>query len=326
MSGRVFHTPFIDQSAHFTLRAVVERSKKLAKEDYPGIISYDTVDALLADEEIELVIVNTPNDTHVDFARKALLAGKHVLIEKPFAPTVREAEALFELGDKVGKKVLPYHNRRFDSDFLSLKNILEKGLVGKPIELHLRFDRYSPNLSHKVFKEKKNRAANGVLYDLGSHLLDQTIALFGKPRSMTKIQSTHREKSKVSDYAALVLTYDGGLKVFITTSLLVANPQKSFVLHGTKGSFVKDRTDVQEQQLLAGMKPLDPGYGLEKEDAAGLLTVIGEEGRQDVNVVADKGNYMQLFDAVYRSVRYDEPYFVTPEQILWQLDMLQNEK
>lgn len=326
MSGRVFHTPFIDQSEYFALRAVVERSKKLAQEDYPNIISYDTVDALLSDEQIELVIVNTPNDTHVDFAQKALLAGKHVLIEKPFAPTAREAEVLFELGEKVGKKVLPYHNRRFDSDFLSLRDVLDKGLVGKPIELHLRFDRFTPGLSHKVFKETKGRAANGVLFDLGSHLLDQTIALFGKPRSMTKIQSTHREKSKVDDYAVLVLTYDGGLKVFITASLLVANPQKSFVLHGTKGSFIKDRTDVQEQQLLAGMKPLDPGYGLEPEGAAGLLTFMSEEGRQDVSVVADKGNYMQLFDAVYRCIRHDEPYFVTAEQILWQLDVLQHKK
>lgn len=181
---------------------------------------------------------------------------------------------MFELGAKVGKKVLPYHNRRFDSDFLSLKEVIEKGFVGKPIELHIRFDRYTPGLSQKVFKEKKNRAANGVLFDLGSHLLDQTISLFGKPRTMTKIKSSHREKSKVDDYAALILTYEGGLKVFITTSLLVAQPQKSFVLHGTKGSFVKDRTDVQEQQLLAGMKPLDPGYGIEPLGCEGALTMM----------------------------------------------------
>src|SRR5690606_36612988 len=179
MSGRVFHTTFLDQSNYFELRAVVERSQKNAQNDYPEIISYNKVEDLFADDLIELVVVNTPNDTHVDFARKALLAGKHVLIEKPFAPTFKDAAQLFELGAKVGKKVLPYHNRRFDSDFLSLKEVIEKGFVGKPIELHIRFDRYTPGLSQKVFKEKKNRAANGVLFDLGSHLLDQTISLFG---------------------------------------------------------------------------------------------------------------------------------------------------
>lgn len=326
MSGRVFHTPFLDQSNYFELRAVVERSQKNAQNDYPAIISYNKVEDLLADDLIELVVVNTPNDTHVDFARKALLAGKHVLIEKPFAPTVKDAEQLFELGAKVGKKVLPYHNRRFDSDFLSLKEVIEKGFVGKPIELHIRFDRYTPGLSQKVFKEKKNRAANGVLFDLGSHLLDQTISLFGKPRTMTKIKSSHREKSKVDDYAALILTYEGGLKVFITTSLLVAQPQKSFVLHGTKGSFVKDRTDVQEQQLLAGMKPLDPGYGIEPLGCEGTLTVMGEDGRQDVRIVANKGNYMEVFDSVYQTIRADKPYFVSPEEILWQLSILQPEK
>lgn len=326
MSGRVFHTPFIDQSKYFELRGVVERSKKQAQADYPAIISYDSVDALLSDDAVELVVVNTPNDTHVDFARQALEAGKHVLLEKPFAPTVDEAERLFELGEKLGKKVLPYHNRRFDSDFLSLKEIVDKELVGKPIELHLRFDRFTPGLSHKVFKEKKNRAANGVLFDLGSHLLDQTIALFGQPRSTCKIKSIHREMSVVDDYATLILTYAGGFNVFITTSLLVANPQKSFVLHGTKGSFVKDRTDVQEQQLLAGMKPLDPGYGIEPDGSEGHLTVMAGEGRRDVRITANKGDYMRLFDAVYSTIRCDEPYFVSPEQILWQLEILQADK
>jgi predicted dehydrogenase len=322
----VFHTPFIDQNESSELRGVVERTKNLAHLDFPAIRSYRTVDEMMVDPDIELIVVNTPNDTHVDFAKQALRAGKHVLIEKPFAPTPEEAQELFDLGQQVGKKVLPFHNRRFDSDFMSLKHVLDKGFVGKPIELHLRFDRYTPHLSHKVFKETKSRAGNGVMYDLGSHLLDQTISLFGKPRSMTKIQSRHREKSTVDDYAALILTYDGGLNVFITASLLVANPQKSFVLHGTKGSFIKDRTDVQERQLLSGMKPLDPIYGVEEDGAEGLLTLREGDAREDIRVVADKGDYMQLYDEVYEAIRHDKPYFVTPEQILWQLDILSGKR
>src|SRR5690606_5348793 len=151
MSGRVFHAPFIDIHPGFKLKGIVERSQKLAQENYSDIISYNSVNELIDDPEIELVVVNTPNDTHVDFAAKALRAGKHVLIEKPFAPTLRESNYLFELAKEVNKVILPFHNRRFDSDFLSLKEILTQNLVGKPIELHIRFDRFKPEIGKKLF-------------------------------------------------------------------------------------------------------------------------------------------------------------------------------
>lgn len=321
MSGRVFHAPFIENSNYFKFKAVVERSKKNAQLDYPYVISYDSIDELLSDSEIELVIVNTPNDTHFDFAKRALLSGKHVLIEKPFSPTVAEAQELFEIGKQTDRCVLPFHNRRFDSDFKSLKYILDKNLVGKPIELHLRFDRFKPEIGPKIFKETP-RPASGVLYDLGSHLLDQVISLFGNPKSATKILSQNRPNTKVDDYASLILNYQDGLNVFITTSLLVANPQKSFVLHGANGTFIKDRTDVQEAQLQFGMSPLDPSYGLEHEGQEGLLTVILDDVTEEIDVSPEKGNYMQLFDAVYQTIRLREPYFVTAEQILCQLEIL----
>ncbi|MBE8723099.1 Gfo/Idh/MocA family oxidoreductase [Sphingobacterium pedocola] len=321
MSGRVFHAPFIENSNYFKFKAVVERSKKNAQLDYPYVISYDSIDELLSDSEIELVIVNTPNDTHFDFAKRALLSGKHVLIEKPFSPTVAEAKELFEIGKQTDRCVLPFHNRRFDSDFKSLKYILDKNLVGKPIELHLRFDRFKPEIGPKIFKETP-RPASGVLYDLGSHLLDQVISLFGNPKSATKILSQNRPNTKVDDYASLILNYQDGLNVFITTSLLVANPQKSFVLHGANGTFIKDRTDVQEAQLQFGMSPLDPSYGLEHEGQDGLLTVILDDVTEEIDVSPEKGDYMQLFDAVYQTIRLREPYFVTAEQILCQLEIL----
>lgn len=321
MSGRVFHAPFIENSNFFEFKAVVERSKKNAQLDYPHVISYDSIDELLNDADIELVIVNTPNDTHFDFAKRALLSGKHVLIEKPFSPTVAEAQELFEIGKETDRCVLPFHNRRFDSDFKSLKYILDKNLVGKPIELHLRFDRFKPEIGPKIFKETP-RPASGVLYDLGSHLLDQVISLFGSPKSATKILSQNRPNTKVDDYASLILNYQDGLNVFITTSLLVANPQKSFVLHGANGTFIKDRTDVQEAQLQFGMSPLDPSYGLEHEGQEGLLTVILDDVAEEIEVSPEKGNYMHLFDAVYQTIRLREPYFVTAEQILCQLEIL----
>ncbi|KKX47902.1 Gfo/Idh/MocA family oxidoreductase [Sphingobacterium sp. IITKGP-BTPF85] len=322
MSGRVFHTPFIANNDRFELRAVVERSTKKAQLDYPSIISYDSVEELLADDAIELVIINTPNDTHVSLAKQVLLAGKHVLIEKPFAPTVLEAKELFDLGRKVGKFVLPYHNRRFDSDFNSLKSVLECGKVGEPVELHLRFDRYRAEIGQKVFKETKRPAA-GILFDLGSHLLDQVISLFGKPLTAIKRTSIHRKDSEVDDFATLLLTFDHGLTVFITVSMLVLESQYSFLLHGTQGTFVKDRTDVQENQLIGGISPIDEHYGEENEHAEGLLTYLEQGNMVSERLKALKGNYMLLFDAVYDQIRNDKAYFVTEEQIYSQLEILE---
>ena len=326
MSGRVFHAPFIEVNPNFELRGIVERSKKSAHEKYPQIISYNSVEELINDPEIELVIVNTPNDTHVEFALQALKAGKHVLIEKPFAPTMGEANMLFQVAKDMGKHILPFHNRRFDSDFLALKKIINQNEVGRPIELHIRFDRFKPQIGPKVFKETKVPAA-GVLFDLGSHLLDQTISLFGKPKAMTKVRGVYRPDSKVDDYGCIILNYASGLNVYITTSLLVANPQASFVLHGTKGSFVKNRTDVQEAQLIEGMMPNNPAFGIEPEGTEGILTTAdADENLVSRFVQAELGHYMGLFDEVHQTIREGKPYFVTRDQIIWQLEILEPNK
>ena len=326
MSGRVFHAPFIDIHSGFKLKGIVERHQKLAQENYTNIISYNSVNELLDDPEIELVIVNTPNDTHVDFAEKALRAGKHVLIEKPFAPTYSESNYLFELAQEVNKVILPFHNRRFDSDFLSLKEILNQNLVGKPIELHIRFDRFKPEIGKKLFKESK-RPASGILYDLGSHLLDQVISIFGRPKAISKISGKHRENSEVEDYGTIVMNYSSGLNIFLTMSLLVADPQASFVLHGDNGSFIKTRTDVQESQLIQGILPNAAEYGVEKLGSEGILSTRGKDGQLlKQRVVSQRGNYMELFDNVYETIRNGKPYFVTRDQINWQLEILEPAK
>jgi len=322
MSGRVFHAPFIAGSPYFKLHAVVERSQKLAQLDYPEVLSYDTVRALLEDPAIELVIVNTPNDTHVELAKEALLAGKHVLVEKPFAPTVAEAQELYDLARRVGKYVLPYHNRRLDSDYAVLKQVVEQNLCGQAIEVQLRFDRYKAAIGPKVFKETPRPAA-GILYDLGSHLLDQAIALFGIPAQSIKMTSINRKDSQVDDFASLVLQYETGLLVTITVSMLVAQPQYAFMLNGRTGSFVKARADLQEDQLQAGMSPYDPRYGIESEEQLGELTRINEQQQVIRELLpAPKGDYTQLFDALYAQIRFDQPYFIREEQIIAQLQIL----
>ncbi|SEL90581.1 Gfo/Idh/MocA family oxidoreductase [Parapedobacter koreensis] len=323
MSGRVFHAPFIHQKSRFELRAVVERHEKRAHQRYPAVISYDTVDDLLNDDKIELVIVNTPNDTHVDYATKALKAGKHILVEKPFAPNSEDAKRLFDLGKEVGKHVMVFQNRRWDSDFKLLKRVVERETLGELIELHVRFDRYRLEKSPKIFKEQRI-PGSGVLYDLGPHLLDQVISLFGKPDKSIKIVSTHRPESEVDDFSTIVLTYPQGFTVFIHASLLVAHPLPAYVLHGTKGSFQKVRADVQEDQLQAGISPKDPAYGIEPPGKEGLITIIKPNGDRELRYrEALKGDYNDLFNAIYGQLRKGEPFPVKQEEILWQMEILE---
>lgn len=323
MSGKLFHAPFVAESDRFDFVAVVERSKKEAQKRYPSVKSYDSVDALMNDSEIELVIINTPNNTHYEFTAQALNAGKDVLVEKPFVATSAEAKELFELAKSLNRKLLIYQNRRWNSDFLSVKHVLESGKLGKLIEMHVRFDRYRAEIGPKAFKEKPI-PASGIAYDLGSHIIDQVIYLFGKPSKTLKIGTKNREGTQVEDYVLFILSYENGVQVYITTSYLAADPGTAYVLNGSKGSFKKDRSDVQEQQLLEGIKPTDAGYGLEPTESKGKLTYfIDEEDKMTEYIEADSATFMDLFECVYQTIRNDQEYPIKEDQIIHQLEVLE---
>lgn len=323
MSGKLFHAPFVAESDRFDFVAVVERSKKEAQKRYPSVKSYDSVDALMNDSEIELVIINTPNNTHYEFTAQALKAGKDVLVEKPFVATSAEANELFELAKSLNRKLLIYQNRRWNSDFLSVKQVLESGKLGKLIEMHVRFDRYRAEIGPKAFKEEPI-PASGIAYDLGSHIIDQIIYLFGKPDKTLKIGTKNREGTQVEDYVLFILSYDKGLQVYVTTSYLAADPGIAYVLNGSKGSFKKDRSDVQEQQLMEGVKPTDAGYGLEPKDSKGKLTYfIDEEDKMTEYIEADSATFMDLFECVYQTIRNNQEYPIREEQIIHQLEVLE---
>ena len=324
MSGRVFHAPFITAHTGFQLRAIVERHEKKAAERYPDITSYDQTEELLNDKEIGLIIVNTPNNTHFDLTKRALQAGKHVLIEKPIAATVAEVKELYDLSRQVNRHLMVYQNRRWDSDFLSVKKVIKGGRLGELIEVHFRFDRYKTTLNSKKFKETKSMAPNGLTYDLGPHLVDQAISLFGKPLSFTKTTGIYREGSQVDDYFHFHLSYPHQLNVYLTSGLLIAQPTPSFVVHGTLGSFIKDRVDVQEAQLDKAILPTDPVYGVEPKGFEGKLVTVGLDGEKTVEFIeADRGQYIQLFEAVYQTIRHNAVYPITEEHIAWQMELLE---
>ncbi|RYF51377.1 MAG: oxidoreductase, partial [Cytophagaceae bacterium] len=182
MSGKVFHAPFLTLHPGFTLTGAWERSKHLIQADYPEVKSYASIDELLADD-VELVVVNTPVDTHYEYAKKVLEAGKHALVEKAFTTTAAEAEALGKLAKEKGLTLTVYQNRRWDSDLKTVKSVLEEGVLGAIVEAEIRFDRYNPILSPKAWKEGANAGA-GVLKDLGPHIIDQALYLFGYPEAV----------------------------------------------------------------------------------------------------------------------------------------------
>lgn len=323
MSGQVFHAPFLRAHSGFNLYAVLERNSKAAGKDYPGIISYDAAEEILNDPSIELLVINTPNNTHFELAKKALHAGKHVLIEKPAATTQTEVQELFQLGDKLNKKIMVYHNRRFASDFQAAKQVIESGKLGQLIEVHLRFDRYREFIGPKKFKETP-LPGSGILYDLGSHLIDQAISLFGKPLHFHKTLGKYRPGTQVDDYAHLHLQYPDQLNVFITASLLVPDPQQGIIIHGTKGSFVKSFCDTQEEQLQKGQFPGDEGFGQEPAGHEGKLTTVNEKGEKtSVLIPSLAGKYMDVFEAVYQSIRNAQEFPVKQEDILVQLGILE---
>jgi scyllo-inositol 2-dehydrogenase (NADP+) len=324
MSGKVFHAPFLEAHNGFNLKAMVERSTKNAVNDYPNITSYNSVDELLNDAEIELVVINTPNNLHYEHSKAALNVHKHILVEKPFTATTAQAKELFELADSVGKQIFFYQNRRWDSDFTSVKKVIESGKLGKLVEVHLRYDRYRNVIGPKAFKEKPVEAS-GLLYDLGPHLLDQVISLFGKPLSFHKILGKNRVGTLVDDYFSIQLSYPDSVNVFVTSSMLVVNPQVGFILHGVNGSFIKQRTDIQEEQLLAGMKLTDPGYGIEPASKDGLLTTIDAEGNKTEEIIkSEVGSYLPLFEAIYQAITNNKPYPVTRENVLTQLEIIES--
>ncbi|MCO6147782.1 Gfo/Idh/MocA family oxidoreductase [Flavobacterium sp. NRK1] len=308
MSGRVFHAPFLELHEGFELTGSWERSKKLIQQDYPDVKSYSSIEELLADD-IELIVVNTPVETHYEYAKKVLLSGKHALVEKAFTTTAAEAEELLAIAKEKELKLTVYQNRRWDSDFKTVKQVVEQNLLGDIIEAEFHFDRYNPSLSPKIHKETVNAGA-GVLKDLGSHIIDQALYLFGYPEAVHGDIRVTRENSLVDDWFDISLYYTDK-RVRLKAGFFVREAIPAYVVHGKKGSFLKERGDIQEDVLKAGAKPNRNNWGTEPESKQGLLhtETDGKEVRKTIPTL--QGSYYDLFDGVYESIVHNRPEPVT---------------
>lgn len=305
MSGWVFHAPFITTNPHFNFYGVWERTKNLAQEKYPGVKTFRTLEELLADDNIELVVVNTPSATHYDFTKQALTAGKHVVVEKPFTATATEAQELINLASEKSVKLSVYQNRRYDSDFKTVKKVLQEGLLGEIVDAVISYDRYVPALSYKVHKETPTPAV-GCLYDLGSHLIDQAIQLFGMPLAVFADITINRPNSKVDDYFDLKLFYSTH-RVTLKSSYYVREAMPGYQLHGKLGSFIKHKTDVQETDLLAYKKPGGPDWGTEPESQNGLLHTEKDGKVIKEYITSLQGNYGEYYTGIFEAIRHNAP-------------------
>lgn len=311
MSGKLFHAPFIDVNPKFDLYGVLERTKNLAKESYPKIKTFRTLDALLDDEAVELVILNTPNITHYQMAKQILNAEKHLVVEKPFTVSVAEANELIDLAKAKHVLLSVFQNRRWDSDFRTVQKVLNQGLIGDLVDAELHFDRYEPNLSYKVHKETPTEGV-GSLYDLGSHIIDQALQLFGMPEAVFAHLATFRKNSKVDDYFDLKLFYPTH-NVTLKSSYFVREPLPAYIFNGTQGTFIKTRSDIQEADLQKRIKPNTKNWGVEPTSTQGLLHIMKGTQSHKEFISSEPGNYMAYFDSIYETIRNNAAVPVSAE-------------
>ncbi|WP_421191785.1 oxidoreductase [Aeromonas enteropelogenes] len=291
-AGKTFHAPFLGTTPGLRLSWVVSRDAAKVQADLPDC-RVGSLEEVLSDNTVDLVVIATPNDTHAPLARQALLAGKHVVIDKPFALDLAEAKALVELAEKQQRLLSIFHNRRWDGDFLTVRRLLAEGTLGQIAQFESHFDRYRPEVRQRW--REAGGPGSGLWFDLGPHVLDQALQLFGLPDWLQADLAGQRPGSLSDDYFHVVLGY-GEMRVVLHGSCLVSATMPRFIIHGSAGSFIKFGMDVQEEQLKLGKRPPAADWGVDSEP--GQLSRIRDGQLQHELVTGEAGDY----GAYYRGV------------------------
>ena len=314
MSGEIFHAPLLHAHPGFKLTRIMERSSNRAVQRYPSVTTVRSLEEILGDESIELVVVNTPHDTHFELASRVLEAGKHAIVEKPFVVTAREGEALIRLASARGVMLSVFQNRRWDGDFMTMQKVLQSGLLGRLVEFEAHYDRYRPEVDHSTWKEGAH-PGSGILYNLGTHMIDQALVLFGKPSSLSADVSIQREGGASPDYYDIRLQYPG-FTAIVKSGYLVREPGPRYVAYGVRGTFTKYGLDPQEQALKDGGIPGTAGWGTEGKEWWGRInTQIGDLHIEGA-IETLPGNYLGFYDGIYAALREGKTPDVTAEQAL----------
>lgn len=316
LAGQAFHAPMIRGVAGMELACVLERNTNNAKTRYPDVRIARSLDEMLSDQSISVVVVATPNDTHYSYAKAALESGRHVVVDKPFTPTMREAEELVQLAAKRNRLISVYQDRRWDGAYITVKKLIQSRAVGKVAEYEARFDRFRLEPKPGAWREKSDFPAAGVLWDLGPHLIDGALVLFGEPDSIYAAALSQREAAKIDDAFDVILQYPK-LRATLRARIIAYAPSHHLLVHGTEGSFVKYGMDPQEEILRSPNYPdgLDWGkdWGLEPEKQWGTLSRVGENPRK---IETERGDYRGFYINFRDAVANRAPLEVPPEQFL----------
>ncbi|HEX8605057.1 MAG TPA: oxidoreductase [Pseudoduganella sp.] len=308
LGGSIFHAPMIAAIPGLLLaRIASRRTSPDVLQAYPGVSLDETPQAMFDDPAIALVVVCTPNASHFELARAALRAGKHVVVDKPFVLSSAEGDELVALARERGLKLSVYQNRRWDGDFLTVRQAVASGELGAIHTYRAHFDRYAPEV--KVRWKEQAQPGAGVLWDLGSHLIDQALQLFGTPRSVTAHLSVQRQGAQVEDAFELVLDH-GACRSMLHAGALVRAPGPRYAVHGTQGSFVKYGIDPQEDALKLGKRPGDAGWG--HDDPASYATITGTDGASRV-VETIPGAYESFYRGVHEAIAQGSDVPVTAD-------------
>ncbi|CAG9294920.1 oxidoreductase [Celerinatantimonas diazotrophica] len=313
-SAKTFHLPFINALPMFELVAISSSQSDALNAEYPNVAHYPEAMALIEQSNAELVIITAPNQAHYPLASAAIEKGLHVLLEKPFVIDIKQGQALIEQAKQANVKLSVYHNRRWDGDFLTVKQLIEENKLGKLKVFQSHYDRFRPEV--KVRWREDGQPGSGILYDLGSHLIDQALALFGRPLQISADVLAMRDGSPAIDYFHLTLHYADHL-VILHSSSLSAGPVLRFRLEGQQGSYVKYGIDPQEDQIKAGIVDTN------STQQAGAETGVLYTAQDETQITNIQGGYHHFYRQLAESLIHDTPLPVSAEQALDTIRVIQ---
>lgn len=293
MGARVFHAPLISSVDGLELAAMVERNSDQAATRYPGITTYRSLDGMLSDPSLDVVVVATPSGTHFDVARQVIEAGKNVVVDKPVAVRASEVAELIRLATERGVLLVPFHNRRWDGDFLTVQKVLREGELGRLVYVESRMDRWNPGATRTPWKNDAEQGG-GVLLDLGTHLIYVALVLFGKPEGVSAEVDRERDGEGADDSFTIRLRY-AGLRVTLGSNMLSSPAGPRFVLRGTHGNFRKSGLDPQEAELNKITRIDSPHWGEEPPEQWGTLTLAADGAMVTRTVETVPGDYRQFY-------------------------------
>jgi scyllo-inositol 2-dehydrogenase (NADP+) len=316
LAGRSFHAPVIRAIPGLRLAAILQRKGSEAAETYPDVRIVRTLEELLAIPDIRLIVIASPNETHYPFARQSLAAGKDIVVDKPFTTTLAEAVDLVEFAKQCGRLLTVYQNRRYDGDFSAIRELVAGGALGRIVRFETNYDRFRPHLRANAWREQSVPGA-GILFDIGPHLIDHALLLFGRPEAITADIRVERDGALADDAFDIVFHYPRGMRAVLRSSILAVAQRPRFVLLGTHGAFFKQTFDPQENSLRRGHLPKDAPWGAEPEENWGVLTIAETSGATTQRrIPSHTGDYRDYYANVRDALLGKTTPAVTSQQAL----------